>query len=343
MKPTARATSSRSDHELELHDRPPQVLPVHALEPLRRSRAVASVATPKAVELGVKFTADVAGYINGHPLLQGRGEHGHARRQPLDASAAPCSPARPSPARAASGWQQVDFDTPSRSAPARPTSRPTTPRTAATRSTSTTSPARTPTRRCARCATACRRQRRLPLQRRPSFPNQTNQASNYWVDVVFDTGSRGRTPRPRRSSSCDRRREHQRGHRGAVTATLQRSARPATIPRRTFELRDARQRSFRRRSPRTRQPTSRAHAGRAPGVYVDRLHRRPSRAGRVACTTAAGTAPDRLHWTFTTWRSSCLPLQPLGQAPHGPDRSSRRPTRRRSRWASSSPRTRTVS
>ena len=54
-------------------------------------RAIADDADASAVELGVKFRSDVAGYITGAPLLQGHGEHRHARRAPLDARPARCS------------------------------------------------------------------------------------------------------------------------------------------------------------------------------------------------------------------------------------------------------------
>ena len=68
------------------------VLPVQHLGPgghaRRRRRDDRDSA---AVELGVKFRATVRGPHHRRALLQGRGEHRHARRPPVDAHAARCS------------------------------------------------------------------------------------------------------------------------------------------------------------------------------------------------------------------------------------------------------------
>ena len=60
----------------------------------------------------MKFKADFGRHGHGHPLLQGRGQHRHAHRQPVVRRPARCWPRRRSPARRASGWQHVDFSTP---------------------------------------------------------------------------------------------------------------------------------------------------------------------------------------------------------------------------------------
>ena len=51
----------------------------------RRQPATPSSGDTCAVELGVKFRADVAGTITGIRFYKGAGEHRHARRQPVDA------------------------------------------------------------------------------------------------------------------------------------------------------------------------------------------------------------------------------------------------------------------
>ena len=60
------------------------------------------------------------------PLLQGRRQHRHARRPPLDVAPARCWPAATFTNETASGWQQVELRHPGRDhAPTRPTSPPT--------------------------------------------------------------------------------------------------------------------------------------------------------------------------------------------------------------------------
>ena len=85
--------------------------PARSGAPARRP-APATPGAPRAVEVGVKFTSDVSGIGDRHPVLQGRA------RTPAPTSGT-CGPPpgrswrrRPSPARRASGWQQVTFATP---------------------------------------------------------------------------------------------------------------------------------------------------------------------------------------------------------------------------------------
>ena len=78
---------------------------------LRDARRRSTRATANAVELGVKFTSEVAGNDHRHPLLQGDREHRHARRQPLERER---SAARLGhfTSETATGWQQVSFSSP---------------------------------------------------------------------------------------------------------------------------------------------------------------------------------------------------------------------------------------
>ena len=151
------------------------------------------------VELGVKFTSEVDALGHGHPLLQGRGKHGHARGPPVDAAPVRCSRPRRSRVRRARAGRKSLPDRPSRSWRAPSTSPRTTRRTDTTRPTSDFFSAG-------------------PLDRPPLhfpqdgvsggngvyaygpeavFPVSTYQATNYWVDVVSRPVTRCR----RRSSA----------------------------------------------------------------------------------------------------------------------------------------------
>ena len=107
-----------------------------------------------AVELGVKFRSDVERLHHRRALLQGRRQHRHARRQPVDRRRDAARARPPSPARPATGWQQVDFADAGRDQP--PTSctwRRTSRRTATTPPTPATSPPRESTIRRCTCST----------------------------------------------------------------------------------------------------------------------------------------------------------------------------------------------
>ena len=156
----------------------------------RRRRRCWRRTTTSAVEVGVKFRADVAGYITGVRFYKGPGNtgthvghlwtsSGHAagdrhlhRRDGAAAGSRSASPRR---------W---------RSRPTPPTSPPTTrPIGRYSRSSNYFAARRDRQRAAARaCRTARRRQRRLPLRQRRRLPDQTYQSENYWVDVVFTTG-----------------------------------------------------------------------------------------------------------------------------------------------------------
>ena len=69
-----------------------------------------------------KFTLRRLRHGHGRPLLQGRGQHRHPRREPVDARAASSSPRPRSPARPPPAGSRSTSPARSRSAPTRPTS-----------------------------------------------------------------------------------------------------------------------------------------------------------------------------------------------------------------------------
>ena len=68
-----------------------------------------------------------------------------------------------------------------------------------------------------------RRQRRLPLRAGGSFPTETWQLRDYWVDVVFSTGPPPDTTRADRDRRVPGERRDRRRSGATVTATLQRA------------------------------------------------------------------------------------------------------------------------
>ena len=175
------------------------------------------------------------------PLLQGRGEHRHARRQPVDRRRARCSRRRRSPARRASGWQQVDLRRAGRDRREHDLRRLVPHARRALRVRRRLLRRRRRRQRPLHALGERRRraERRLPLRRRAAFPTDTFNGANYWVDVVFETDGRAR------HDAADRR--STRPGRGATGVALRRDRdgdvqRGARRRRRstaaTFELRD---------------------------------------------------------------------------------------------------------
>ena len=175
-------------------------------------------------------------------LLQGRRQHRHPRRPPVDAPAR-CSAAATFSGETATGWQQVSLrDARWRSPPTRPTSPPTTPRTATTpRATATSRPAASTTPPLHALGdgvdgpTASTR-----TGHGAAFPTDTFQSSNYWVDVVFETRrSAPDTTPPTITARYARRGATGGRHRRERHGDLQRAdgrRRRSTAP--TFQLRD---------------------------------------------------------------------------------------------------------
>ena len=124
---------------------------------------------------------------DGDPLLQGRHQHRHAHRQPVDRQRARCSPPRPSPTRRHRAGRHVTFSTPGRDHRRAPpmwpaTSRPTatTPRPRRLRDRGRHQPAAAGARQRHSASTACTRT--APPS---TFPSNSYNATNYWVDVLF--------------------------------------------------------------------------------------------------------------------------------------------------------------
>ena len=181
------------------------------------NRAVGRLGRHERVELGVKFRADVAGLHHRRPLLQGRRQHRHPRRQPVDAhrhgSRPSPSPARPPAAGSrqlrAPGRGQRQHDL--RRVLLRPDGHYARQRRLLHHGDVRDGPLHGAGERHRRAngvyATAPR-----------GFPTNSLQRSNYWVDVVF--ARRAPTPRRRRSSSVTAAGDQRRRHRPTVTATF---------------------------------------------------------------------------------------------------------------------------
>ena len=138
----------------------------------RRPRPATEEDDTNAVELGVKFRSDVAGFITGirfyKTLRQHRDPH---RAAVVDRRARTSAPSR-SPASPPRGWQEATFDAPvaidadtTYVASYHTTVRP------LRRSERRSPPPASTTRRCTRCRTASTGQRRLPLRRRRRLPD----------------------------------------------------------------------------------------------------------------------------------------------------------------------------
>ena len=123
------------------------------------------------------------------PLLQEREQHRHAHRQPVDehrhAAGHGDLRGRDAVGLAAGALRRAGR----RSPRTRPTSCRITPTSATTRRRAAIFSSMGVDRAAAARADQRRRrrQRRLPLRHRRAFPTQTFNATNYWVDVVFDS------------------------------------------------------------------------------------------------------------------------------------------------------------
>ena len=182
-----------------------------------------------------------AATITGVRFYKGAGQHRHARRQPVDARPARCSRRATFTGETASGWQQVTFATPVAVTAGhdlrRLLLRPERPLRARRRL--LLGRGRRQRARCTRCraaptaATASTATARAASRPRPSG------ATNYWVDVVFDTtppaDTTPPTVTPRHARPPARRR---RASTTPVTATFSEPIDPATVIDGTFELRD---------------------------------------------------------------------------------------------------------
>ena len=201
-------------------------LPVLDLGHERHAPAAdATRATPTPVEVGVKFKSDTLGHDHRRPLLQGRGQHRHPRRQPVERRRARGWRRRRSPARRRRGWQTVTFSTPvaghaghdlrrvllRAQRPLRGHGRLLLPQPRARARTAAASPTAPPL-HALRNTGARRPTASTPTARRARSRRNTFGAANYWVDVVF-------TPTPRARAGDRRQRDRRRHDVGDVTWT----------------------------------------------------------------------------------------------------------------------------
>ena len=143
----------------------------------------------RPVELGVKFRADVGRLHHRRAVLQGRGQHRHPRRQPVDGRPARCWPPPPSPARRPpAGSRSIFADPGAVSANTTYVASYHAPNGGYAADSATSHGRRLrQRRRCTRWLTARRPTASTATAReRRSRPTATS-ASNYWVDVVFTT------------------------------------------------------------------------------------------------------------------------------------------------------------
>ena len=195
---------------------------------------------PAAVELGVKFRSDVAGEITGLRFYKGPGNTG-THTGHLWTAAARSSPRPRSPARRPPAGRRSSSRRRWRSTRTPPTSPPTTPRTAATPRPTATSPGQgadsPPLHALADGVDGANG----VYSYGPAgvFPTSTFEASNYWVDVVFDDDVGPDTTPPAISSVTPNAGASGVGTGTNVTATFNEAMDAATINAANFELRDA--------------------------------------------------------------------------------------------------------
>ena len=200
--------------------------------------ATESSSDPKAVEVGVKFRADVPGYVTGVRFYRGPKNTGTHVGSLWTASGTRLARATFT-GETATGWQDVVFDAP----------------VPVTADTTYVASYFTPTGGYAigtgYFATAHSRPPLRALRdgvaggngvflytNTGAFPTQTSQASNYWVDVTFDTVLRPDTTPPRVAETSPAAGSSGADHRGNVTASFSEAIDASTVNGSSFELRD---------------------------------------------------------------------------------------------------------
>ena len=196
-----------------------------SLWPETTQPAVTASGDSGAVELGVKFTASVAGYVTGVRFFKGATQHGHAHRQPLEQQRHPARPRhlhRRERERLAAGQLRHPGRGQRRHHLRRLLLRPQRPLRAQPQLLHQRPQQRAPQ----ALADSQSSNGVYRYAATPSFPDQTWQASNYWVDLVFTTNAPPDTTPPTvtdvtPAAGKHRSRRHHHRHRH-----LQRSPRP---------------------------------------------------------------------------------------------------------------------
>ena len=274
--------------------------------------------TSSAVELGREVPLRRRRLRHRGSLLQGRGQHRHARRPPVDAARARCSPRPPSRGETASGWQQVSFSAPGLDRRQHDLRRllPRAER-ALRRQRGLLRADRRRLAAAARPQGRRRRwQRRVRLRPERGLPDRRVPDRELLGRRRLRHGSGGgggdATP-PTVSSTSPHPARPASGINANVTATFNEAMDAATITTTTFQLRDRRRGRARdrqlRRDHHHRDPRSECRAR-----DLDDLHRdRPRRCERGQGRAGNALAADQT-WTFTTARAVelGLPVQDLG-------------------------------
>jgi hypothetical protein len=202
--------------------------------------AIEASSDSKAVEIGVRFRADVAGWITGVRFYKGAGNGGAHVGSLWSNSGALLARATFS-SETATGWQQVSFGAP----------------VAITAGTTYVASYFAPTGRYSVDSGyfVSSSRVRAPLRAlqngvdgangvfrygtSPSFPADTYGSGNYWVDVVFETAAQGDTTPPRVASASPGAGGSNAPVDASVTATFNEPVDPATVTGGAVELRDA--------------------------------------------------------------------------------------------------------
>ena len=281
----------------------------------RRRRQCRRRRTRNAVELGVKFRTTTDGFITGIRFYKGPANtgvhtarlwtcHGHAAaRQPRSLAKPQPAGSRPSSARRS----------PSRRTPS--TSRPTTRRTAAT------PPRRPPSLRpgvitppLEALSSAASGGNGVYRYGPPAFPNQTFNAANYWVDVVFVTSVAPDTTAPQVLNTLPLAAAASTS--GPRRGDVQRVDEPSIDQRRRLRAAHAAQAHWWRPTCRTTPSPARPSLQPQAPLAHETAYTAVVRGGSTGVRDLAGNALAVDHsWTFTTIGT---PAPAAGTGPGGP-------------------------
>ncbi len=216
---------------------PQPICPCTIWSDLDRPKAESSSDT-KAVEVGVKFRADLSGYVTGVRFYKGP-KNGGIHVGSLWSAAGVRLARATFTGESATGWQEVAFDTPvavsgdttyvvSYFAPTGGYGLDTGYFPAAY--------ARPPLRALRDGASGGNGV--FLYGSSSAFPTQSSQASNYWVDPVFDTTLRPDLAAPRVVETSPAAGSTNGDHRGSITASFSEAVDASTVNSGSFELRD---------------------------------------------------------------------------------------------------------